>query len=307
MKEPILVIMAAGMGSRYGGLKQLDSVGPRGEVMLDYSLYDAKEAGFKKVIFIIKPDMAERFKAQVGDRVAQYLMVEYAFQKLEDLPAGFSVPTSRTKPWGTAHAVWCARDLIDAPFAVINADDFYGRHAFQSVYDYLVKMQTYRNPRYSMVGYPLKRTISANGAVSRGLCQINESGYLVEIEEQTQIEAYPEGIHYTQDGLNWVDVDPETIVSMNLWGFPQGFIQVIEGYLPEFLEKGLRTKPDKCEYYLPSVVRKQIKSDQARVKILETQSQWFGVTYQEDKPLVVEAIESLTQSGVYPSPLWPEL
>lgn len=304
MKQPILVVMAAGMGSRYGGLKQLDPVGPNGEVILDYSIFDAWRAGFRQVIFIIKPEMHQAFEEQVARRIRPFMDVRYAFQTLEDLPSGFKVPTQRQKPWGTAHAVWCAREVIDAPFTVINADDFYGRHAFQVAYDYLCKMQTYTRERYMMVGYPLARTLSSNGAVSRGLCAVNELGYLMEIEEQTQIEPYGKGIRYTEDGVNWFDVSADTIVSMNLWGFPEQFVEVIAEYFPEFLEHGLRNNPEKCEYYLPSVVRKQIWDNKARVKVLETDSQWFGVTYREDKPIVVEAIQRLVASGEYPASLW---
>ena len=304
MQKPILVVMAAGMGSRYGGLKQLDPVGPKGEMILDYSIYDAKQAGFETVVFIIKPEMQTQFDELVGKRLAKHMEVRYAYQRLEDLPEGFTVPSVRQKPWGTAHAVWCARGVIDAPFAVINADDFYGRHAFQVIYDYLIQMQSYRNPRYMMVGYPLVKTISENGAVSRGLCEVDSGDYLVEIEEQTQIEPYAEGIRYTEDGVNWIDVAEDTIVSMNLWGFPAEFVDIIGHYMPEFLEHGLRSKPDKCEYYLPSVVRKQLWTKQSKVKVLTTDAQWFGVTYLEDKPVVVEAIRTLSEQGVYPMPLW---
>lgn len=305
MKKPILVIMAAGMGSRYGGLKQIDPVGPNGEVILDYSLYDARRAGFEKVVFIIKPEIEALFKEKVGNRVSQYMEVEYAFQELASLPLRYTVPELRQKPWGTAHAVWCARHQIDASFAVLNADDFYGYEAFQLIYDYLLLLDSTDAEQYAMVGYQLDRTMSEYGAVSRGLCQVDAYDYLQEIEEQTQIEwTTGDQIRYTEDGINWVDVKRDMLVSMNLWGFPAHFPEVIDRYLGEFLEHAIRSNPLKSEYYLPSVVRKQLHAGVARVKVLRTSEQWFGVTYTEDKPLVQTQIQSLIDQGVYPTPLW---
>lgn len=304
MTKPILVVMAAGMGSRYGGLKQIDPVGPHGEVILDYSLHDAKQAGFETVVFIVKPDIEEAFKQKVGNRISEFMEVRYAFQELTTLPAPYKLPSDRKKPWGTAHAVWCASEQIDAPFAVINADDFYGREAFQLIYDYLAASSRSTQEQYAMVGYQLDRTMSENGAVSRGLCQVDEADFLQEIEEQTQIEWFDERIRYTEDGINWVDVDSDTIVSMNLWGFPSHFPKVIDQFLGAFLERAIRSNPLKGEYYLPSVVRKQLRRDQAKVKVLKTDEQWFGVTYTEDKPLVQNKIQNLVAEGVYPSPLW---
>ncbi|MCW6674329.1 sugar phosphate nucleotidyltransferase [Aerococcaceae bacterium NML171108] len=304
MTRPILVVMAAGMGSRYGGLKQIDSVGPQGEVILDYSLYDARRAGFETVVFIIKPDIEEIFKQKVGNRIGDFMEVRYAFQELTTLPSPYQLPLHRQKPWGTAHAVWCASEQIDAPFAVINADDFYGYEAFKLMFDYLEASVNSHEEQYAMVGYQLDRTMSENGAVSRGLCQVDEEHFLQEIEEQTQIEWFDDRIRYTEDGVNWVDVDSDTIVSMNLWGFPRHFPRVIDRFLGAFLERAIRSNPLKGEYYLPSVVRKQLRHNEAKVKVLKTDEQWFGVTYTEDKPLVQEKIQTLVANGVYPSPLW---
>ncbi|MCW6664634.1 sugar phosphate nucleotidyltransferase [Aerococcaceae bacterium NML191219] len=304
MTRPILVVMAAGMGSRYGGLKQIDSVGPQGEVILDYSLYDARRAGFETVVFIIKPDIEEIFKQKVGNRIGDFMEVRYAFQELTTLPIPYQLPPLRQKPWGTAHAVWCASEQIDAPFAVINADDFYGYEAFKLMFDYLEASVNSHEEQYAMVGYQLDRTMSENGAVSRGLCQVDEEHFLQEIEEQTQIEWFDDRIRYTEDGVNWVDVDSDTIVSMNLWGFPSHFPKVIDRFLGAFLERAIRSNPLKGEYYLPSVVRKQLRHNEAKVKVLKTDEQWFGVTYTEDKPLVQEKIQTLVANGVYPSPLW---
>lgn len=304
MTRPILVVMAAGMGSRYGGLKQIDSVGPQGEVILDYSLYDARRAGFETVVFIVKPDIEEIFKQKVGNRIGDFMEVRYAFQELTTLPNPYQLPPHRQKPWGTAHAVWCASEQIDAPFAVINADDFYGYEAFKLMFDYLEASVNSHEEQYAMVGYQLDRTMSENGAVSRGLCQVDEEHFLQEIEEQTQIEWFDDRIRYTEDGVNWVDVDSDTIVSMNLWGFPSHFPKVIDRFLGAFLERAIRSNPLKGEYYLPSVVRKQLRHNEAKVKVLKTDEQWFGVTYTEDKPLVQEKIQTLVANGVYPSPLW---
>lgn len=304
MTRPILVVMAAGMGSRYGGLKQIDSVGPQGEVILDYSLYDARRAGFETVVFIIKPDIEEIFKQKVGNRIGDFMEVRYAFQELTTLPNPYQLPPHRQKPWGTAHAVWCASEQIDAPFAVINADDFYGYEAFKLMFDYLEASVNSHEEQYAMVGYQLDRTMSENGAVSRGLCQVDDEHFLQEIEEQTQIEWFDDRIRYTEDGVNWVDVDSDTIVSMNLWGFPSHFPKVIDRFLGAFLERAIRSNPLKGEYYLPSVVRKQLRHNEAKVKVLKTDEQWFGVTYTEDKPLVQEKIQTLVANGVYPSPLW---
>lgn len=284
VNKPILVVMAAGMGSRYGGLKQIDRLGPNGETMLDYSIQDALKAGFKRIIFIITKAISDEFKKAVGNRYEDVMEIHYAFQALDDIPKPYKVPNDRVKPWGTAHAVWTARNLIDAPFAVINADDYYGPKAYEVMYQYLEQLQD--NEHYAMVGYKLIQTLSENGAVSRGLCSVNDELQLISIDEQTQIEAFEEGVRYTEDGINWDEVNPETIVSMNLWGFPASFVDVVDCNLPIFLEHTLRSNPLKGEYFLPSVIKKQIEQQHIVVDVLMTDAQWFGVTYIEDKPVV---------------------
>lgn len=291
VKEPILVIMAAGMGSRYGGLKQLDQLGPNGETIIDYSMKDAIQAGFKRVVFIIKDSFFKEFKRIVSNKYLESIEVSYAFQSLDDLPKGYKLPEGRLKPWGTAHAIWCARKLIDAPFAVINGDDYYGQHAYQIMYEFLTSLVD--DNHYAMVGYQLSQTISPNGSVSRGLCTVNNNNELIAIEEQTQIEAYGQGIHYTEDGVNWLDVNPDTIVSMNLWGFPKTFINVIDEHLKPFLDHTIKSNALKGEYYLPSVVKKQLNQDAVKVSVLPTTSQWFGVTYAEDRAFVQEQLRHI--------------
>ena len=296
MQEPILVVMAAGMGSRYGGLKQIDRLGPNGETMLDYSITDAYEAGFRRVIFIIKETFAEDFKAIIADKYQSEMEIHFAYQRLEDIPTDFELPKERVKPWGTAHAVWSARPFIDAPFAVINADDYYGRDAYKLMFNYLIDLKD--DQHYAMVGYQLIQTLSENGAVSRGLCTVNGKYELVEIEEQTQIEAYEGGVHYTEDGINWHDVPEETVVSMNLWGFPASFIDVIDENLTRFFKHTLRSNPLKGEFYLPSVVKRQIDRTQTTVDVLMTNAQWFGVTYKEDKPYVKEQLAKIEPAAI---------
>ena len=304
-KKPVLVVMAAGMGSRYGGLKQIDPVGHCGEAILDYSVFDARKAGFETVVFIIKKEIEEAFKSTIGARLAPHMDVRYAYQQLEDLPEGFQVPEGRTKPWGTSHAIWSARDVIDGPFAVINADDYYGPQAFQVVYDYLCSHPDEQVYEYSMVSYLLKNTVTANGSVSRGVCVTDAEGYLASVTERTHIEETPEGIRYTEDGANtWHTLPADQPVSMNLWGFTHSFVREIGSRFPAFLEKALAENPMKAEFYLPSVVSELIAEEKARVKVLCSTDRWHGVTYQEDKPLVVQAIAEKTNAGLYPSPLW---
>ncbi|MCD8144971.1 MAG: nucleotidyltransferase [Oscillospiraceae bacterium] len=307
MKKPILVIMAAGMGSRYGGLKQIDPVGPNGEVIIDYSLYDARRAGFETVIFIIKHEIEEAFRAAIGDRISRYMNVKYAFQQLDDLPEGYAVPEGRQKPWGTAHAVLSARDLIDAPFAVINADDYYGPEAYQIMYDYLSTHQDGDRYEYAMVGYLLKNTTTEHGHVARGVCETNAKGYLTRVTERTRIEEYPGGIHFsTDEGATWTDLNPDTIVSMNLWGFTQSFVTEAKARFSKFLDKTLTENPAKGEYFLPTVVSQLLDEGKARCYVLSSRDKWYGVTYQADKPEVMEALAQKVQEGVYPSPLWSE-
>ena len=305
MKKPILVVMAAGMGSRYGGLKQIDPVGNHGQIIIDYSAYDARRAGFETIVFIIKHEIEDAFKEAIGNRLSKIMDVRYAYQDLNDLPEGYSVPEGRTKPWGTSHAILSAQDVIDAPFAVINADDYYGPEAFRVIYDYLSTHEDGSLYEYSMVGYLLKNTVTENGYVSRGICVTNGEGYLDSVTERTRIETCPEGIHFSEDGgESWTDLDADSVVSMNLWGFGPSFVQEIANRFPSFLDKALVENPLKAEFYLPSVVSALIEEGKARVKVLRSTDRWHGVTYQEDKPLVVAAIREKTDAGLYPSPLW---
>lgn len=305
MKKPVLVIMAAGMGSRYGGLKQIDPVDREGHIIMDFSIFDAKRAGFEKVVFIIKRENEKDFKEAVGHRMEQVMDVVYVFQDIDKIPEGFQVPEGRVKPWGTAHAVLCAMDEVDGPFAVINADDYYGSHAFQVIYDYLTTHEDDEKYRYTMVGYRLKNTVTDNGHVSRGVCELDPEKHLVAINERTRIEKRDGGIAYSEDdGETWISLDPDTLVSMNMWGFTQSMMEEIRRGFPGFLEKGLSENPMKCEYYLPSVVSGLLAEDRASVTVLESEDKWYGVTYKEDKPVVVEAIQSLKDAGIYPQDLW---
>lgn len=307
MKKPILVIMAAGMGSRYGGLKQVDPIGPHGETIMDYSIYDAKRAGFETVVFIIKEEFAEEFKTKIGDEVSEHLEVRYAFQDVNNIPEGYEIPAGRVKPWGTAHAVLSAKDVIDSSFAVINADDFYGQQAFQEIYDFLANTEnsTDNKLNLTMVAFLLKNTVSDNGYVSRGLCKTDEDGYLSEIIERTRIETHDGGIHYTvDDGASWVDVSPETIVSMNMWGFTEEILDYAEKFFVDFFNEEVPNNPEKAEFYLPSIVDKLLSSGEARVKVLSSPEKWYGVTYQEDKEEVISAIRRLINDGKYPEELW---
>ncbi len=311
MDKPVLVIMAAGMGSRYGGLKQIDPVDEQGNKIIDFSIYDAVRAGFSKVIFIIKKENEQDFRSCIGDVVKGHIDVEYAFQELSDIPEGMTVPEGRVKPWGTAHAVLSARRLINGPFAVINADDFYGREAFKIIYDYLVKLQTEEEKGTDiklgavMVGYELKNTLTENGYVSRGVCSTDKDGYLTDIVERTHIEKKGNGAAYTEDeGQTYVDIADDSIVSMNMWGFTQGFVDEAVKSFEMFFKNTVPLNPLKAECYLPGVVDELLKADRAAVKVLKSADRWFGVTYKEDKPFVVESIKALKEKGEYPKELW---
>ncbi|MDY4582486.1 MAG: NTP transferase domain-containing protein [Candidatus Faecousia sp.] len=303
-KKPVLVVMAAGMGSRYGGLKQIDPVGSQGEAILDFSIYDAHQAGFDTVVIIIKEAIREDFMQTVGKRLEKApVEIRYAYQELDNLPEGYTVPQGRTKPWGTSHAVLCAAEAIDgAPFAVINADDYYGKSAFRVIYEYL---SACTDPNgYCMVGYELSKTVTENGSVARGVCVSDENGYLTEITERTRIEKYPGGIHFTEDGETWTELAPDTTVSMNLWGFMPGFLEEIKTRFSAFLDKALVENPLKGEYFLPLPIAQLLHEKKATVKILTSPDRWFGVTYAADKPVVVEALKVMTQEGKYPDGLW---
>ena len=304
MKKPVLVIMAAGMGSRYGGCKQLDPVGNHGQLIIDYSIFDARRAGFETVIFVIKPEIEADFKAAIGDRIAKVMEVKYAYQLKEDLPEGYSVPADRTKPWGTAHAALAARELVDGPFAIINADDYYGPAAYQEIYSYLSAHQDGELYEYVMVGYLLKNTVSENGTVARGVCEETEDHYLSCVTERTKIEQGPP-LRYTEDdGQSWTVLPDDTIVSLNMWGFTRSFLDEAAAGFPAFLDKALAENPAKGEYFLPSVVSRLIGEGKARVKVLRSADKWYGVTYREDKPTVVAAIAQKTRDGLYPDRLW---
>lgn len=303
MKKPILVMMAAGMGSRYGGLKQMDPVGANGEVILDYSVFDARRAGFETVVFIIKREIEADFKARIGSRIEPHMEVRYAYQDLHDLPEGYAVPEGRVKPWGTGQAIIAGRDVIDAPFAVINADDYYGVECFRRLYDFLT--QPRGAGEYCMVGYLLRNTVTDNGSVARGVCASDGAGNLTVINERTRIEKHPGGIHYTEDdGQSWVELDPDTLVSMNMWGFQPELVEVLQQRFPAFLDQALAENPMKGEYLLPNVVRDLLSEGKATVKVLSSPDKWYGVTYQEDKPCVVQAMADKAAQGIYPTPLW---
>ncbi len=307
MKKPVLVIMAAGMGSRYGGLKQIDPVDDEGHIIMDFSMYDARRAGFEKVVFIIKKENEADFREAVGNRMEQYMEVAYAYQDLNNLPEGYSVPEGRVKPWGTAHAVLSSINEVHGPFAVINADDYYGVEAFQLIYDYLSTHTDDEKYRYTMVGYQLKNTVTDNGHVARGVCEMNEEGELVEINERTQIEKHNGGIAYTEDGgETWTELPEDTVVSMNMWGFTRSILEEIRDGFPAFLDEGLEKNPMKCEYFLPSVVSNLLGEDKASVAVLTSKDKWYGVTYKEDKPVVVAAMKRMKENGVYPKHLWEE-
>ena len=307
-KKPVLVVMAAGMGSRYGGLKQIDPVGVCGEAILDFSLFDAHEAGFETAVIIIKEAIKKDFMETVGARLEKCPMeIRYAYQELDKLPAGYTCPADRTKPWGTSHAILCAREAIDgAPFAVVNADDYYGKDAYKVIYDFLANNEDGEKFSYCMVGYELSKTVTENGSVARGVCVTNEEGYLTEITERTKIETYEGGIHFTEDdGATWTELAEDTTVSMNLWGFTESFINAAEASFPAFLDATLAGGKAKAEFFLPATVSMLLGEDKATVKVLHSADKWYGVTYAADKPVVVAALKEKTAEGLYPAEgLW---
>ena len=307
MKKPVLVIMAAGMGSRYGGLKQIDPVDKEGHIIIDFSIYDAIRAGFEKVVFIIKKENEADFKASIGDRMEKQIEVEYVYQDLHNLPEGYEVPEGRVKPFGTGHAILSCMDAIDGPFAVINADDYYGRHAYEMIYQYLCENQDDEKYRYAMVGYILENTLTENGHVARGVCETDEYHHLVGIHERTHIEKHGEETQYTEDeGKTFVTIPQGSKVSMNMWGFTNSILQELKARFPLFLDENLEKNPLKCEYFLPSVVGELLNEGKATVKVLKSQDRWYGVTYKEDKEFVVRAIQNLKDQGLYPQKLWED-
>ncbi|MBO7369213.1 MAG: nucleotidyltransferase [Clostridia bacterium] len=286
--DATLVVLAAGMGSRFGGLKQIEPIGPGGEALLDFSIYDAKKAGFNKVVFIIKKAIEEEFKATVGKRIEKMIDVEYAFQETDMLPQGFVCPLDREKPWGTGHAIYCCKDIVKTPFAVINADDYYGYKAYESIYNYLKK----GTGNYCMVGFRLANTLTENGAVSRGVCEI-ENGKLCKITERTKII----DCKYTEDGENWIPLSPQTVVSMNMWGFSPDLFEYIEELLCDFLKEKIDTP--KSEFYLPSIVSTLMEKGIKQVEVLPSEDKWYGVTYREDKEDVQNALAEKIRQGEY--------
>ena len=306
MKTTSLVIMAAGIGSRFGGgIKQLEPVGPNGEIIMDYSIHDALEAGFNKVIFIIRKDLEKDFKEIIGNRIEKIAPVEYAFQEIDDLPEGFSVPEGRKKPWGTGQAILAARNLIKEPFLVINADDYYGKEGFKKIHDYIVNGMEEKDGVYDMcmAGFILSNTLSENGGVTRGVATVDENGYLAKVTETYNIYQDAEGMHASDNEGNPVSVKADQHVSMNMFGLPAGFVKELEKGFPEFLS-GIREGDIKAEYLLPAMIDQAIRNKKATVRVLETRDKWFGVTYKEDKPSVVAAIRRLIDAGVYPEKLF---
>mgnify|MGYP001517000212 FL=1 len=306
MKDTALVIMAAGIGSRFGGgIKQLEPVGPGGEIIMDYSIHDAMEAGFNKVIFIIRRDLEKDFKEIIGHRIEKLLPVEYAYQELQDLPAGYEVTPGRTKPWGTGQAVLSVKGMVDGPFLVINADDYYGREGFRRIHDYMAEHMDSQSEIYDicMGGFVLSNTLSDNGTVTRGVCQVDGDGFLTNVTETYNIQMKEDGLHATDESGAPVTISPSQPVSMNMWGLPASFVHELEKGFPVFLDN-LKEGDIKSEYLLPKIIDNLVQNKKARVTVLDTPDKWFGVTYREDKQAVTDAIRGLIESGVYEEKLF---
>lgn len=304
IKEPVLVIMAAGMGSRYGGLKQIETIDEEGHKIIDFSIYDAIRANFKKIIFIIKKEIEENFKSKIGDEISKYIQVEYVYQALDNIPMGCSIPEGREKPWGTGHAVLSCMKVIDGPFAVINSDDYYGQSGFKMLYDYLISLDD-RKLNYAMVGYNLENTLTDNGGVARGICKLDDNNMLIGITERTYIVKLEKGPAYTEDsGKTWTSILESNIVSMNMWGFSSTILKELNNRFEEFLEKQVHENPLKAEYFLPEVIGQLLNEKKATVKVLKSRDKWYGITYKADKERVVKEIFNLKQMGVYPKKLW---
>lgn len=301
MAEPTLVIMAAGMGSRFGGLKQITSVDDQGHAIIDFSLFDARRAGFKKIVFIIKHEIEDSFKAAIGARMENFFDVQYVYQQLDRLPEGYSVPDGREKPWGTGHAVLCCRGTVTGPFAVINADDFYGRGAYEAIYSFLKADRP--DSEYAMVGYKLRNTVTENGHVARGVCEI-ENGFLRDITERTHIEKRGSDAAYTEDGEHFTPLSGDTTVSMNFWGFSTKMLDELGARFPAFLDRSLPKNPLKCEYFLPFVANEQLQEGSASVRVLDCNETWYGMTYRADLGSVRAAIAAMKTDGIYPARLW---
>lgn len=308
MRETTLVIMAAGIGSRFGGgIKQLEPVGPGGEIIMDYSIHDAMEAGFNKVIFIIRKDLEKDFKDIIGNRIEKLLPVEYAYQELEALPEGFEVTPGRTKPWGTGQAVLTVKGMVNGPFLVINADDYYGKEGFRKIHDYMVNTMDTDSEVYDlcMGGFVLSNTLSENGTVTRGVCRTDGQGILTNVTETYNIQMKEDGLHATDEAGNPVSISPEQPVSMNMWGLPQSFLDELEKGFPQFLSS-LKEGDVKSEYLLPKIIDQLVQRGRARVRVLDTPDKWFGVTYKEDKQAVVDAIKGLVDAGAYKAKLFAD-
>ena len=303
MKKPVLVIMAAGMSSRYGGCKPMDPVGGHGQVILDYSVYDARRAGFETVIFVIKHEMEADFKERIGSRIERHMDVRYAFQRMDALPEGYTIPEGRTKPWGTAQAAIAAQPFIDGPFAIIGADDYFGPEAFQVIYNYLCAHP--QGDEYAMVAYRLENTVTDYGHVARGVCQMGADGCLTSIVERTRIAKGPPPRFTEDEGKTWTELPGDTMVSMNFWGFTPSLLEKARARFPRFLDRANIENPLKAEYLLPTLVGQLISEGKVTVRALSSGDKWYGVTYQEDKPAVSEAIARMTQEGLYPDQLWP--
>lgn len=302
---PTLIIMAAGMGSRFGGPKQITPVDSAGHVILDYSAFDARRAGFGRILFVIKREMEAEFRAAVGDRIARHIPVEYAYQELDDLPEGCAVPEGRVKPWGTGHAVRACRHLIGKdPFAVINADDFYGREAFEALYSFLSRPGP--ADRQCLVAYRLKNCLTENGTVARGICSVRADSSLETVTERTRIKGPAQAPSYTEDGETWLPLDPESPVSLNTWGFRPGFMEALEEEFLRFLDRDMPGDPLKAEFFLPFAVNARLAAGDTSVEVLPTAGRWYGVTYRQDLPAVQAAIARMGQEGLYPPGLWNE-
>ncbi|MBQ6495854.1 MAG: nucleotidyltransferase [Firmicutes bacterium] len=304
-KKPTLIIMAAGMGSRYGGLKQVDTVTDTGEIILDFSLYDAMMAGFDRAIFVIRKEHRDIFRELVDERAGRFMEIEYAYQALTDIPDWVEIPEGREKPWGTSHAILACRDLVDGPFAVINADDYYGPGGYVSVYEYLTEHEDGEKYEYCMAGYKLENTITENGHVSRGVCEMDENGFLQGVKERKKIMQRPEGICFTEDdGATWNVLPNDTLVSMNFWGFTASMIDELKAGIEDFFRNDVPANPLKSEYLLPLTVDKLIKDGKANVKVLKCSDKWCGVTYKEDKQSVHDELQAKKDKGEYPEKLW---
>jgi len=301
MKNPSLVILAAGMGSRYGGLKQIDTVGNHGESIIDFSIYDAIQAGFKKVYLIIRKEHEEAFKKALVDRVRHFVDVEFIYQDMSDLPEGFTMPIGREKPWGTTHALWSCRHQVKEPFMICNADDYYGKDAFVKMFDFLTHEA--KDDHYSMVGYRLSKTLSDSGTVSRGVCEVHE-GYLVNVEEHPKIKKHDHAIVSGSDETGWKTLDHHALVSMNFWGFTPKIFALAEKQFCAYLQRSMAANPLKCEHVIPTMIGETIRLATYTIKVIPSEGDWFGVTYQEDKPYVIQRFLKYKAEGKYPFDLW---